>query len=500
MAGHSILVMKQIIYLSIFIFSASLCIGQQPGFRKLYSSDITGASFVDIVWDGEKLITTGQFLTPSAPNNALNGLLYMELDTNGNTLFTDIYFHPSDAVTPQIGNSIYKSTNGLVYAMGQILDATSSYLSIYDESERVSTVVVPVDGLQSWLYHCIDWDDNILLSGCRSNYQYKNEGMLIKSDPMGNEIWRRYYGSPGLDCGIQEPYVLDNNTIILPGHKMYWPGTGPITSKWTKTWIVIVDSLGNVKSEWESPKNIENGVSTRLLKLPDGYWLYTTSEFIPMPGQIDDFGDRPKIVCRDSNFNLVWEKHLSDFDDKSTYLIDIMPTSDGNYLAIGKWTWYTVPSICKFSPEGDIIWSFHDPEATVFGGDSYLGGIVELPSGSIVAAGYLEDYANNKAHGLIIKLDKNGCIDTLCGGSIGTYESDLVSKIKIYPNPTSDILTISNPIGDRIEIFDIAGKLVLFASVSEQEQTLGTHDLSAGVYLVKMQEKNIRVTYKIIKK
>jgi hypothetical protein len=112
--------MKKVLFF-ILIILPYISDSQQPGFRKLYSGELTGAGFVDIVWNGEKLITSGQFLTDTAPNNAINGLLYMELDTNGNTLFTDIYFHPSDAVAPGIDNSLFFSDKGIVYSMNQIL-------------------------------------------------------------------------------------------------------------------------------------------------------------------------------------------------------------------------------------------------------------------------------------------------------------------------------------------------------------------------------------------
>ncbi|MEY3239977.1 MAG: hypothetical protein RIR11_1415 [Bacteroidota bacterium] len=490
------------LFIILLIILPLCCIGQQPGFRKLYNGETTGATFVDIVWDGEKLITTGQFLTDTASNNALNGLLNMELDTNGNVLFTDIYFHPNDAVTPQIQNSIYQSNNGLTYAMGQILDITSSYLSIYNDLGRISTVVIPVDGLQSWLYHCIDWNQNILLAGRRSNYQYDSEGMLIKSDPMGSEIWRKYYGVPNRRCGIEEPYIIDDNTIVLPGFKNYTPDNGPIINKWTRTWILTVDSLGNIKDEWESPKNVENGVATRMLKMPNGNWLYTTAEFIPMPGQIDDFGMRPKIVCRDSNFNLVWEQYFGNYPTSANQSIDLQSTSDGNYIVTGRSAFEASVGGCfiyKFAPNGEGIWRYLDNCEPIEDCEQYLGGITELPGGSTVAAGYVQNFAEGKVYGLLIKVDKNGCIDTLCSGTTGTYEVEAVSKIKVYPNPTSDILNISNPIGEKIEIFDISGKLVRTIPVQNETQSINIHDLPIGAYIVRMQEKALRVSYKIIK-
>ena len=501
--GLFVLGMKNII-LILLITLPFCCFSQQPGFRKLYSGDITGAGFVDILWDGEKLITSGQFLTDTAPNNALNGLLYMELDTNGNTLFTDIYFHPNDAVGPGIGNSIHQSYSGLIYSMNQMVyDTSTNLLAIYNNSERIKVVLTPVNALQSYLLSCVDWNQNLLFSGRIQNYQYKSEGMLIKSDPMGNEIWRKYYGYQGLDCGVGEPYILDSNTIILPGFKRYWPDSGPILNKWTKTWVVAVDSLGNIKWEWDSPKNVESGISTRMLKLSDGNWLYVTAQFIPMPGQIDNFGMHPKIVCRDNNFNLVWERYLPAVPTTACYTIDLQPTSDGNFIVAGFLNdseWWGAQVIHKFASNGDSIWTYRDYCDPFLGCDHYLGGVTELPGGSIVAAGYYEDLAEAKAYGLLIKLDKNGCLDTLCGaGWIGTAETERVSRIKVYPNPVSNILTIDNPIGERIELFDLFGKLVRTVPVQAENQSINISDLPVGAYLVRMQEKTLRVSYKVIK-
>lgn len=501
MADHSNMGMKLIIYTFLLICISALCHSQQPGFRKLYSGESTGAAFVDILWDGQKLITTGQFLTDTASNNAANGLLYMEFDTNGNTLFTDIYFHPNDAIGPRIGNSIYQSSSGLVYSMNQMVyDTSTNLLAIYKNSERIRVVVTPVNARQSYLLNCIESGKDLLFSGGIQNYQYKTEGMLIKSDSMGNEIWRRYYGSPELQCGLGEPFLLDENTILLPGYKHYWPSSGPIINKWTKTWIMAVDSLGDKKWEWESPKNIEAGVVTRLQRLPNGHWLYVTAEFIPMPGQIDYWGSHPKIVCRDSNFNLLWERYLPAIPTTACYMVDLQATADGNFLIVGFLNdsdWWGSQVIYKFTPSGDSIWMYRD--YCELGCYHFLGGVTELPSGSVVAAGYSENLDEAKTYGLIIKLDKNGCIDTLCGSMVSTFETALVGKIKVYPNPTSNIINITNPIGESIEIFDIQGKKVKDVIINKSQQAIDIQELPKGVYVLKMHEKTLHVTYKIIK-
>jgi hypothetical protein len=82
---------------------------------------------------------------------------------------------------------------------------------------------------------------------------------------------------------------------------------------------------------------------------------------------------------------------------------------------------------------------------------------------------------------------------------IGTFETELVGNIKVYPNPTSNLINISNPIGEQIEIYDISGRKIKVVTVSNDQQVIDIQELLAGVYLLKMHEKTLHVTYKIIK-
>ena len=491
--------MKKIIFLTLLLSLSALCQAQQPGFKKLYGDDTTGAAFVDIVWHEGKLVVTGQFLTTAPPDGAVNGLLYMELDTNGNTLLTDIYFHPNDAFGSGIGNNLFASKNGKLYSMNQILFDSLTLLAIYQNSERLHVQTSLVSGRQKWLLGCVDWHDNLLLMGMRQNWQYKLEGMLIKADPWGRELWRKYYGVSGLECNIREPYIVHDNLILLPGAKIYWPsGIVPVTQKWTKTWIVAVDSLGKVLWEWESPKNVETGPISRMQRLSNGYWLYVTSKFVPIPGQIDDFGHHPKIVCRDSNFNLVWERYMPVTPTKACYMRDLQPTSDGNYIAVGHWDDTEAVGaevIYKFAPNGDSIWAYRD-YGPLF---QYLGGVVELPSGSIVAAGYYDSFDELKTYGLLLKVDKNGRMSN--GGMTAIPETGRAARIRVSPNPTDGPVQISNPIGDAIEVFDLGGQRLKNVAITDHSsQMLDLGDLPAGAYILRMRDNTLRVGYTVIKR
>jgi len=100
--------------------------------------------------------------------------------------------------------------------------------------------------------------------------------------------------------------------------------------------------------------------------------------------------------------------------------------------------------------------------------------------------------------------DINGCSNT--SASISVVVSDCAGLeeveslfVKIYPNPTSDLLTISssNYLGKySIEIYDNTGKLVKEYSLSEQETQISVNELSEGIYTIKLIGENYSQTTK----
>lgn len=71
------------------------------------------------------------------------------------------------------------------------------------------------------------------------------------------------------------------------------------------------------------------------------------------------------------------------------------------------------------------------------------------------------------------------------------------SRIKLYPNPTSDILKIEgiNTL-EKVRIFDMSGKLVK----EVKDQVINIKDLEAGQYIVNVYSGNEVISNRIIKK
>ncbi|WP_298136972.1 T9SS type A sorting domain-containing protein [Flavobacterium sp.] len=75
-----------------------------------------------------------------------------------------------------------------------------------------------------------------------------------------------------------------------------------------------------------------------------------------------------------------------------------------------------------------------------------------------------------------------------------------LNKLKIYPNPTDDILNISldNEI-TTVSIFNLIGQEILSKSVNNNQTSIDISNLSAGTYLVKVSSGNEVKTIKVVK-
>lgn len=92
-----------------------------------------------------------------------------------------------------------------------------------------------------------------------------------------------------------------------------------------------------------------------------------------------------------------------------------------------------------------------------------MEGLTVLESGSVIAVGYTLDYSFHE-NGLLYKISKDGCIDTLC--TIVRLKEMIEkqdSHIRIYPNPVINEITIDSSVpveSASLHILNLDGILV----------------------------------------
>jgi hypothetical protein len=87
------------------------------------------------------------------------------------------------------------------------------------------------------------------------------------------------------------------------------------------------------------------------------------------------------------------------------------------------------------------------------------------------------------------------------GSSTTNIKENTLSNISIYPNPTSDNLTIDhNMINCTAQILDISGRLIKSVDLNEMSGSIDLKDVSAGLYFLNLvSEGQLMHSQKVIK-
>lgn len=82
-------------------------------------------------------------------------------------------------------------------------------------------------------------------------------------------------------------------------------------------------------------------------------------------------------------------------------------------------------------------------------------------------------------------LNSNGC------QSLSISEIEKIDRIKLFPNPSSQFISVSSPLinVDEIEIFDNSGKLVLAKTQLKNQEKIDIKSLTSGIYYVRIYSK-----------
>ena len=336
----------------------------------------------------------------------------------------------------------------------------------------------------------IETPDGFLIGGRKQLLDFHSQFFLIKIDREGNQIWQKYYGSPNHDEHLRGIIKAKDKGYILHGNTV---SHGPQLTQVNSSFVFHVDDDGNVLDEWYSQQSLEELWCDDLHQDEKGNWIYTSGRG---KFEFDGFFQmQPKFIIRDSNFNLITEKVYNDtigFDNK---FIDMIPMSSGGWLAVGKtFLNSTEPPhrgwMVRLDEQGDTIWTRSDiaiENDTMTSRINELIAAVELPSGSIIAAGNCVTLQPGKNWGWIIKVDKNGCIDTLlCHPTVNLKEHKPKEPIRVFPNPTSQNVTFSfsSSSNKQLIINDLSGRVIAEAMIpSYQNQYVwSSENHPPGVY------------------
>ncbi len=330
--------------------------------------------------------------------------------------------------------------------------------------------------------------------------------VLIKTDSLGNELWRRVYGvHPEMEQGHSIAITPDQGYII--GGVVYHPD---FTDE-QRPYIIKTDSVGNV--EWEQTYgaiDTNNLPAYGIMNTQDGGYAFVGGRGVHKYTGPDVI--RPWLVKIDNQGNLLWSRMHKEGDATHAFseYQDLVELPNGDIVVCGthvrpnldtvnfKDKYSSMGVIAKYSANGDSLWSrnfVHPENLQSPWSDHTFKSITQTDDGGFAAAGYL--LPNPPDTGTqdtwVVKVDSFGCLVPGCEVvSVPPIETS-IAALKIYPNPARNILNIEiTPNGNQyqfnFELYDIIGKRVRTQKLIPYHNTISVSGLTSGIYSYKIDE------------
>ncbi len=434
-------------------------------------------------------------------NLFVQGLFIMKIDSVGNIVYRKNYARPFTNYYSGSGGSFFlHSKNGFAICMSQEDTLGSSsilqrfnaagdtlWAKTYKDTISITNPFLAfANGIE------IPNTGYVMTGQIEAPGQYNSDIVLIKTDTMGNEQWRKIYGTSNVDYA-RSIIATPDKGYLLGGYR-YTPGI--VTSG--DGLVIKTDSLGN--KEWERTYGgpLRDGVAYVALAHDSNYivgTIYATYQGLTVS---DGFIN---IIKVDVSGNEIWNKQFNEVRVNNN-VTNIMVRNDGDIVSCG-FSFYGdsvlqyggyLGWILRTNMDGDSIW-YRDYEHftitdNVNDGSNYLNDIKPTSDGGFVACG--ESFCYTVPQSIwVLKVDSFGCDTPGCQyAAIKKLEKN-DNKLLIYPNPCNDYLTLlySLPPGSKKVVFTLYNSVgvkvkEMVLPPNTQQFKVNTNTLTSGIYFV----------------
>jgi len=467
---------NQSLVLMFFFLCYSWTVKAQVGFERTYGDlqDDNGYS-VELTAD------SGYILVGSTKSYATTGIdIYLvKVNKMGDTIWTRNYDNGAD----EIG-----------YAVQQI-DNNEYILAGYKYPYPYQLILINTDSLGNEL-----WKKEYELSGFHSPYgkasvQKTNDNgfillgdeafnyYLIKTDSVGDTLWtKRYVRNPTLFEDMSTFKVRqtsDNGYMLFGGHGNYLPSVLAGCMYAIKT-----DSIGDTL--WT--KSFGPCYSTGEMYIGRDIEETTNKGFVLVGSEKNSFmGDLTHRYKIDSSGNLIWSKL-----DYGMFGHSVSQTVDDGFIFLGeRWNWTQIDLYCMRTDSlGDTLWT------KTFGGTSYDVGysVRQTTDNGFILLGSTNSFNNGSSYMYLIKIDSMGHVLSLFENT----PSMAREKILISPNPfySSTVIEFDNPmmIEHELILYNSTGQLIRkIRNIEPQSVKIERGNLISGLYYFQLvnDKKNV---------
>lgn len=316
------------------------------------------------------------------------------------------------------------------------------------------------------------------VDGDVSNNLGSSDYWILMLDADGNLLWEKTYGGSGEDRAKKIIQTQDGNFVILG---TVFSNDGDVTNNHggVDFWLIKIDEQGNLL--WEKTfggSSADQG--TDVIEMTNGD-LVITGETLSNNGDIEgNHGFTDAWIARlDNQGNIIWKNALG--GTMVDYFLAIQEMDDGDIIATGN-TFSDNGDVSvnlgesdiwlvKISQNGNLLW-----EKSLGYDLNEIGNAVLSTGNDIIVWGGIQ--VDHLRHG-----NSDAYITKYTAPLTSIHSISSNSSISIYPNPSQDIIHVSN---DEIIlsycIYDIVGKEISAAFVHKKEMSISLQSFPKGNY------------------
>ena len=334
----------------------------------------------------------------------------------------------------------------------------------------------------------------VLVGDVDASGQYNTDILLIKTDSLGNKVWQKTYSYIGVDRGWNIIQTHDKGFLIGAGGYI-------ATLKHSYNGLIIkTDSLGNEQWRKSIGSSSYDDYFCVVENSPDGNYIVGLASGVGIINP-DNSYRRIRLLKISPSGSVIWDKMYNKAKGGNA-LNQIIILDDGSIVATGfmdadslqigdSWGW-----MLKTNTNGDSLWM---REHYYFNGHANANrfyDIKQTQDGGFIACGQVDSLPAIHQSIWVLKVDSFGCDSPGCHTvGINTSTPLSVRDIIVFPNPASYEITIDfgEAVQDDgfVEIYNITGVLVSrrtrFASKKYPNKIkIDVSQLKIGLYIGKV--------------
>jgi hypothetical protein len=321
-----------------------------------------------------------------------------------------------------------------------------------------------------------------------NGYLLDEQVLAIRTDSMGEELWRKTYGSPVLRERVLGIAPTNDGGFLLAGYSRQ-----PYFNGDFQAMIIKINHLGQQQWEKKYGQGSKLEAFYRIIQSMDGNFVVAGSVGVRASnGTISS--ERQWLVKLSPQGHILWEQRYPEASS-GTWLWDLVELPDGAIVAAGALKGPPSNSqsgfILKTTPEGEPIWSHRYDRHP--GYIDLFYSINTTLDGGFVLTGFARRPDSSTTDAWILKVDSSGCSEPGCIEITSTEEPEAppggVDDFRLWPNPASDYVWVERlqpiPAGEGfVVVFDASGRQVFktLLDPGAAETRLSIAGLPSGLY------------------